>query len=45
MPDEQIRERARMALEDGVYKMLEADYTADEVRSEVEYALENVDDD
>jgi hypothetical protein len=38
---EQEREKARMALEDGVYRMLEAGYTADEIKAEAEYALES----
>jgi hypothetical protein len=42
---EQEREKARTAIEDAVYRMLEAGFTAAEVKSEVEYALENSEED
>jgi hypothetical protein len=41
MSDEQKREKARTALQDGVYQMIEAGYSATEVEEEVKYALED----
>lgn len=38
------KERARTALEDAVYRAIEAGMTAEEVLDEVRYALETVDD-
>lgn len=35
------REGARTALEDAVWKMLEAGYTPEQVRGEVDYAIED----
>jgi hypothetical protein len=37
------KERARLDLEDAVYRALEAGMTAEEVVEEVRYALENAD--
>jgi DNA-binding transcriptional regulator YhcF (GntR family) len=41
MSEEAARERARTALEDAVYRMLEAGFSADEVKAECEYAIES----
>lgn len=38
------KERARTAIEDAVYRALEAGMTAAEITAEVEYAIENADD-
>lgn len=38
------KEAVREALEDAVYRALEAGMTADEIKSEVEYAIESVED-
>lgn len=39
-PDERWKEQERIALEEAVFRMLEAGYTIEEVREEVEYALQ-----
>lgn len=44
MADEQARDRARMELEDAVARAMEAGFTAGQVRSEVEYAIESIED-
>jgi N-acetylglucosamine kinase-like BadF-type ATPase len=38
------KERARMEIEDAVYRALEAGMTAQEIKAEVDYALESADD-
>lgn len=42
--DEVAREKARMALEDAVYRMIEAGFTESEITEEVRYAIETAED-
>lgn len=39
--DERTRERVRMEVEDAVLRALEAGFTPDEIREEVNYAIES----